>query len=88
MAFEWDDEKNALNLKEHKLDFSDAENFDWEGAQYYNDNRKDYGEVRTVGVGYFENRLTVIVYTMRGNKFRIISWRKANRRMVKKYEEG
>ena len=85
MDFEWDSKKNALNLEAHGLDFKDPANFDWDGAQFLQDGRKDYNETRTVGVGYYGDRLTVIIFTNRNSKTRLISWRKANQREVKKY---
>ena len=85
MEFEWDNIKNARNLKEHGLDFKDADSFDWDDARYFTDDRKDYKEERIFGVGNYGSRLTVIVFTNRNGKTRLISWRKANKREVQKY---
>jgi uncharacterized DUF497 family protein len=45
--------------------------------------RKDYGETRYAALGPIEGRLHCVCFTIRGNKLRIISLRKANEREVK-----
>lgn len=52
------------------------------------DSRHSYGEVRYQLMGKIENRLFVLVYTLRRDVVRIISARKANQREVKHYEAG
>jgi uncharacterized DUF497 family protein len=84
--YEWDEAKRIGNLDLHKLDFADAQEFDWESALVARDDRQDYGEGRYIALGKFLERLTVLVFTNRGNSIRIISWRKANQRESKAYE--
>lgn len=55
----------------------------------HEDQRRDYGETRTVATGpiaEFGGRVCVVVYTWRNGSRRIISFRKANDREVRKYE--
>jgi uncharacterized DUF497 family protein len=80
--------KNAINLETHGLSFLDVEYFDWSSALILRDDRRDYGEKRMVAIGYYGDRLTVLVYVARGNTIRVISWRKANKREVKYYAEN
>jgi uncharacterized DUF497 family protein len=51
LSFEWDEEKNAANIKNHGVDFLDAalifENPTIEAI----DERTDYGELRCVALG-------------------------------------
>lgn len=55
----------------------------------FNDNRKDYGEERFVGMGYIRSRVMVIICTKREpNIIRIISLRKANKREQTKFEKA
>ena len=54
-------------------------------ADYRLDARFDYGERRVTATGMFLGRLTVVVFTPEGRKVRIISWRKANQREIKRY---
>ncbi len=84
--YEWDDNKNAINVEARGIDFAVAEGFDWETAWVVVDGRRDYGEVRYRAMGMIGRRLYVLMYTCRQlNKVRIISLRKANKRELKNY---
>ncbi len=87
MNYEWDDKKCNSNLKNHKVDFSAVEGFDWQSALIIEDNRRDYGETRYRAMGLIGSRLHALMFAARGEKVRVISLRKANRREVKNYEE-
>jgi uncharacterized DUF497 family protein len=87
MKFEWDEAKRSANLAKHDLDFEDLEAFDWLGSIRRIDARKDYGEKRFIALGHFRERVHSVSFTMRGEKYRIISFRKANERETKRYEE-
>jgi uncharacterized DUF497 family protein len=88
MLFEWDEEKAATNLERHKVPFDYAAGVFFDPHRLDRiDNRKNYDEERRITLGKIENRLFVVVYTMRADKTRIISARKANPREVKNYEE-
>lgn len=50
------------------------------------DGRQDYGEERIITVGKLTGKVTVIVWTQRGKKRRIISMRYANERERQRYE--
>lgn len=55
------------------------------------DSRRKYGETRFIAVGpiaAFGDRIFVVVYTWRGPIRRIISFRKANDREVRRYHEN
>ncbi len=86
MEIEFNNNKRKQNLKNHGIDFKDAQSFDWDNAIEYMDDRKNYGELRVIAVGDFLDRLTVMVYTVRNGKRRLISWRKANKREVENHE--
>jgi len=87
MKYEWDEPKRQSNFATRGLDFGNASGFDWETALTLEDDRQDYGETRYIAYGLLENRLTVLVYTFREMTVRIISWRKANVREKKHYDE-
>ena len=87
MQYEWDENKRLANLDRHKVDFTDAIEFEWNTALETIDDRSDYGEERWVTLGLIGNELHVMVYTIRGHKIRIISLRKANKRESKYYEK-
>ncbi len=81
MEFEWDDEKAASNLRKHGVSFVNAadalrsdrlvvEKLDMDG---------DYGEERTIAYAVLDGVILMIVYTMRGEIYRLISARRADK---------
>ena len=86
MDYEWDDTKRLANLKKHGVDFADIEEFDWINAQFWDDLSADYREERFKAVAPYRGRVHVVIFTMRGAITRIISFRLADKREVKKYE--
>ena len=51
--FEWDEEKNKTNLAKHGINFEEAALI-FEGRVFsWTDNRKDYGEARSIASVYF-----------------------------------
>lgn len=87
MRIEYDPAKSAINERERGLSFDLVFDLDWSKAVAYLDDRKDYGEKRVVAFVPMAGRLYVVCYTIRGAVRRIISFRKANSREVKRYEE-
>ncbi|WP_231982658.1 BrnT family toxin [Pseudomonas mucidolens] len=61
--------------------------FEWSTALILEDDRFDYGECRYRAMGYIGDRLHVVVFTPRGNAVHVISFRKANKREVKNYDQ-
>jgi uncharacterized DUF497 family protein len=90
MEFEWDAEKEALNLQKRGLRFSIAARvlFDPYRIEIY-DGREDYGEDRWATIGFAEASLLYVVYTIRDEEtIRLISARKANVYEQKQYREA
>jgi len=86
LSFEWDEEKNAANIKNHGIDFLDAALIFESPTLEAIDDRADYGEVRYIAFGLSGETVLQVVYTWRGkNIIRIISARKANRDGTEKY---
>ncbi len=88
MQIEFDPAKNERNIRERGLSFERAADFDFETALYLEDDRYDYGEQRIRAIGYIEQQLHALVYTVRGETLRVISLRRANRRELRSYEEA
>ena len=86
--FEWDDDKNAENLRKHGISFEEA-SLIFEGTVLsWTDARIDYGETRVISLGCIRALVAVaVVHTDRGGKTRIISARLANRRERRLYGE-
>ncbi|SRR6266852_7368874 len=86
-GFEWDPEKESLNVEKHRFDFTTASQI-WDGPLVENvDERRDYGEIRIIATGMVDGCVLVVVYTRRGETRRIISARKANSREKGLFEE-
>jgi uncharacterized protein len=88
MQFEWDENKNRSNLAKHNLSFQAATEVFFSICLTAADTRTDYGEKRWISVGEISpHTVIVVVYTIRDEKYRIISARKANDRERRKYYE-
>ena len=85
--YEWDEAKSRINAAKHGLNFADAETVLQGRCVTFRDDRFDYGEQRFVTLGQLVDRVVVIAHTRRGDKTRIISMRKGNRREQKAYQE-
>ncbi len=85
-AYEWDEAKAASNLAKHGVSFLDAtEVFEDPHGLDLDVNRAADGELRSKRVGKFEGRLLAVVYTLRGDVFRLISVRPTNATEEKRY---
>ena len=85
MKIEFDPAKRELTLLHRGLDLVRAgEIFDGPTITVADD-RKDYGETRYISVGELDERMVVVVWTLRATTRRIISLRKANDREQKIY---
>ncbi len=87
MKFNFDSNKDAINLAKHQLSLADAANLDWMAALIWIDNRRDYGEIRQIGLVPMNQRLYVVVFVDKKTERRIISLRKANNREYERYEQ-
>ncbi len=85
--FEWDDEKRYGNKSKHGLDFADVTLFDFDNCMEENLDAREFGEERVKAIGILDDMICTLIYTMRENKRRIISLRKATRREIAGYVE-
>ena len=84
----YDPRKSAWNVRERGLSFEEASDFGFESALLFEDTRRDYGEVRYVAIGFLGDRLHVLCFTELTDGIRVISFRKANQREVRRYAEA
>ncbi|MBM3359761.1 MAG: BrnT family toxin [Betaproteobacteria bacterium] len=80
MRFTWDEAKRKRNLKDHGLDFVDAERVFIGPTFTYEDDRFRYGEQRFLTLGLLEGIPVSIVHTESKDRIHIISFRKATKR--------
>lgn len=89
MRFEWDENKNALNYRKHRISFEDARrvfedpfSVEWICSDPGDD------EVRYKIVGRLGWSIVCVVYTERGEITRLISAREASRDERREYRPG
>jgi uncharacterized DUF497 family protein len=88
MEIEFDPDKSTMNVELRGLPFDLVADFDFDSALVARDTREDYGEDRFIALGLIGDRLHVVAYTMRDDRLRVISFRKANAREVERYEQA
>ena len=85
MAIDFDPEKRAATLDQRGLDMARCDEvFDGQTLTV-EDDRQDYGEPRYITIGFLDDRMVVLVWTLRDEVRRFISMRKANEREIAKY---
>ena len=97
MLFTWDDEKERINIRKHRLDFTVAASVFLDCDAFFEDNSIDEytGEERFDVIGMFAGPLMYVVYVERviaddegTDIIRIISARDANKEERKRYVNG
>lgn len=93
MLFEWDDEKEKINIAKHGIDFTTASRIfkDENRLEFYDKAHSDT-EDRYITIGIIDGvaYLVMVVYTEREEAIRLISARKATnqeRRMYHDYSQ-
>lgn len=84
-AFEWDEAKRLANLEKHGVDFPRAANA-LRGPRMDMRSERN-GETRTLSICPDTLKLLAVVFTMRGDKCRIISARTAHENEQRKYRQ-
>lgn len=88
MQFEWDDEKEKINIMKHGIDFTTAALiFNDENRLEWYDGKHSVEEDRYITVGIIDDvaYLIVVVYTERHEAIRLISARKATKQERRMY---
>jgi uncharacterized DUF497 family protein len=85
MPFEFDPRKDDLNRQRHDLSLGDFAGFD-EDPIVVADQRRDYGEERFRAFGRIDSVPHCLVFTYRGENMRLISFRRAHEKELKRHE--
>ncbi len=89
MRFEWDEDKNAQNIRKHGVSFEQAEQIFRGPVLTFADDREDYGELREISIGLLSSMaIIVVVHTDRDGVCRIISARPALKHERKLHAEA
>ncbi|MBA3904807.1 MAG: BrnT family toxin [Rhodocyclaceae bacterium] len=84
MAIEFDPAKDVSNVAKHGMSLVDFQGFD-DDPLIIVDARKDYGETRYLGIGRIDGVGHCIVFTVRGGAMRLISFRRARDKEMRRY---
>ena len=85
MRIEFDPAKNRRNIELRGLSFELVAEFEWESAIVGIDDRRNYGETRYWVLGEVGGRLFKAVVTLRADRMRVISLRRASRKERRAY---
>jgi len=92
IKFEWDEKKNELNFKKHRIHFEDAKRVFDDPYAVTEQDRIENGEERWRTVGMIDGMLLVLVaHTLKFEDcevIRIISARKLDKKERRLYEHG
>lgn len=88
MEYEWDTEKDRINVQKHGVSFAEAATVFLDSLHVtVFDERHSIGEFRFRTIGYAAtNRLVVVAHTDREDRIRIITAREATLRERRQYE--
>lgn len=86
MDIEFDPAKDAANIARHGLSLADAAAFDLTGAVIATDDRRNYGETRFRAFGRIDGEGYCLVFVVRSNNVRAISFRRAHEKEMRRYE--
>lgn len=86
-GFEWDSNKNAANVKKHGIDFASATEVFSDPAMLTLESRHAGEEPRYLGIGKVGALTVTVVFTLRGDRVRIISARRSRFEERKRYEK-
>ncbi len=87
MDIEFDPAKSERNRVERGFGFEAAADFEFETALIWLDSRFDYTEARYSALGLVNGRVHALVFAEAVTGIRVISFRKANAREVRRYEQ-
>jgi len=85
MEFEFDEKKSQANRFKHGINFHRAQLL-WEGPYIEFAARQEF-ENRVAIIGPIEDKLYTCIYTIRGDRIRIISCRRSREKEASLYEK-
>jgi len=85
MTFEWDENKNQINIKKHGLSFEEATKI-FEISNIILEAKTIENEKRYAIIGKLKDKCYFCVFTIRNGKIRIISARRCRKKEEEYYE--
>ncbi|QWT20700.1 BrnT family toxin [Bacillus sp. NP157] len=87
IQFEWDEEKAAGNLSKHGISFIKATKVFLDRSAMEELDRNEHDEHRHFTIGIVDSETLFVVFTLRGDRIRLISARRATRHEAARYWE-
>ena len=84
MDFEWDSKKSDSNFKKHDIHFYEAKQL-WLDQRRVIIPARTQNEIRFAIIAAYKNKVWTAIYTLRNNRIRIISVRRARHGEQKGY---
>ncbi|MCL2804874.1 MAG: BrnT family toxin [Treponema sp.] len=89
LKFEWDERKNAENIKKHGVSFEEATAVFIDPLRFeMYDSIHSFTEKRWITIGLAGFQILKVSFTERNDKIRLISARKANNKNMEEYFYG
>ncbi|MEM5493682.1 BrnT family toxin [Hoeflea sp. AS16] len=88
MEFEWDEAKRSEIYQKHGVDLLEAALIFENNVLEKEDTRRDYGEKRMIALGIADGEIYTVVYTRRGEVYRLITAWKGGQSDRARYEES
>ena len=85
LRFEWDKNKNSKNIEKHGVAFQDALKVFF--SEHVRIELDSDDELRFAAIGFMSKKLFTVIYTIRNNKFRLISARRSREDEERYYEK-
>ncbi|MEA5533154.1 BrnT family toxin [Crocosphaera sp. XPORK-15E] len=85
MRYTWDEAKNEANLRKHGLSFFDADLVYESSVKLTLPSQYDSFETRWIDIAQVQEEVLLLVYTIREDTIRCISFRKASRKERRLY---
>lgn len=85
ISFEWDENKNRSNVAKHGIDFAEALLVFSDLAGVIFEPKRQHQEARQLIVGRVAGMFMTVIFTLRGERVRIISARRSRNSERKRY---
>lgn len=86
MLFEFDPNKSAANKDKLGIDFDEAQAL-WDDDRRIENDTSFHGEVRFMATGRIGERMWTTIFTMREERVRLISVRRARNEEIQRYQD-
>ena len=87
MKYEWDEQKNQVNISKHGIDFETATRL-WDDSNRIEIQTLFSEENLIILIGKIDKKIWAAIFTLRETAYRIISVRRARKKEIYLYEKN